>query len=238
MAICERCGNKYSKWTTPVSAKGQCRACFESEHFGMRPAAAVIAASPPVPPPLPQLEQSSFPTITTASAKAISTPGSRTRVRWSSFVPRSRSKLVFAFTMACYGIVLSQLISAWGHVAGVTRPAHDRYFSDSTTEVIMDVVAAPVIESLVLIGIIALVRKLGGSASAQICVATSFMSLPHGVPWWPWAVAVIPSFAIQAASYLYWCRRDRWTSAYWVVVLIHALCNLLPAMYVIAYALR
>lgn len=31
MAICKTCGKKYSKWTTPVSAKGVCRECFEAE---------------------------------------------------------------------------------------------------------------------------------------------------------------------------------------------------------------
>src|SRR6266700_1947893 len=31
MAICKTCGKKYSKWTTPVSARGTCRECFESE---------------------------------------------------------------------------------------------------------------------------------------------------------------------------------------------------------------
>ena len=31
MAICKTCGTKYSKWTTPVSAKGVCATCFEAE---------------------------------------------------------------------------------------------------------------------------------------------------------------------------------------------------------------
>jgi hypothetical protein len=31
MAICKACGKKYSKWTTPVSARGTCRECFELE---------------------------------------------------------------------------------------------------------------------------------------------------------------------------------------------------------------
>lgn len=31
MAICKTCGTKYSKWTTPVSARGVCRACFLAE---------------------------------------------------------------------------------------------------------------------------------------------------------------------------------------------------------------
>ena len=31
MAICKTCGKKYSKWVTPVSARGICADCFESE---------------------------------------------------------------------------------------------------------------------------------------------------------------------------------------------------------------
>jgi hypothetical protein len=31
VAICSTCGKKYSKWTTPVSARGVCPDCFESE---------------------------------------------------------------------------------------------------------------------------------------------------------------------------------------------------------------
>jgi hypothetical protein len=31
MSFCKTCGKKYSKWTTPVSARGVCRNCFESE---------------------------------------------------------------------------------------------------------------------------------------------------------------------------------------------------------------
>jgi hypothetical protein len=31
MAICKTCGKKYSKWATPVSARGVCCDCFEVE---------------------------------------------------------------------------------------------------------------------------------------------------------------------------------------------------------------
>ena len=31
MAICKTCGKQYSRWTTPVSARGVCCDCFESE---------------------------------------------------------------------------------------------------------------------------------------------------------------------------------------------------------------
>jgi hypothetical protein len=31
VAICKACGKKYSKWITPVSAKGICGDCFQAE---------------------------------------------------------------------------------------------------------------------------------------------------------------------------------------------------------------
>jgi hypothetical protein len=31
MSICRKCGKKYSKWATPVSAKGVCAECFQRE---------------------------------------------------------------------------------------------------------------------------------------------------------------------------------------------------------------
>jgi len=40
---------------------------------------------------------------------------------------------------------------------------------------------------------------------------------------------VLPSFCIQAASYLYW-RRTSWKIAFWVVASIHALINVIPAL--------
>ena len=31
MAVCKTCGKKYSKWTTPVGAKGVCAECFQGK---------------------------------------------------------------------------------------------------------------------------------------------------------------------------------------------------------------
>ncbi len=36
MAICKTCGKRYSKWTTPVSARGVCGECFYAELRGER----------------------------------------------------------------------------------------------------------------------------------------------------------------------------------------------------------
>jgi hypothetical protein len=48
---------------------------------------------------------------------------------------------------------------------------------------------------------------------------------------------VLPSFVIQAAAYLYWREVSR-KSGFAVVASIHALANLFPALYTIAYATR
>jgi len=87
VAICKTCGTKYSKWTTPVSAKGVCAACFETELSKERNADAepqenVLAPISPV----------------TEVERRI------TPIRLSSFIPRTRSKVVFALVMACYSL--------------------------------------------------------------------------------------------------------------------------------------
>jgi hypothetical protein len=55
MSVCKTCGRKYSKWTTPVSARGVCRDCFEAElaqepkaESRMDVAPAPITSAPPL----------------------------------------------------------------------------------------------------------------------------------------------------------------------------------------------
>jgi hypothetical protein len=54
MSVCQTCGKKYSKWVTPVSARGVCGDCFEAELRQEREAEsqidlapALVAAAPP-----------------------------------------------------------------------------------------------------------------------------------------------------------------------------------------------
>ena len=54
MSVCKTCGKKYSKWITPVSARGVCGDCFEAELSQERKAQlpidvarAVVTAAPP-----------------------------------------------------------------------------------------------------------------------------------------------------------------------------------------------
>ena len=219
MAICKTCGTKYSKWTTPVSAKGVCATCFEAELSKERNAHAepqenVLAPISPV----TDVERPIIP------------------IRLSSFIPRTRSKVVFALVMACYSVTLGSFVSAWAYVAHVRSPPRAFYLRDP--HVISLLIIAPLLESLILVGVFELVRRARAPAIAQVFIAALFISEMHVWPWWPHAVIVLPGFCIQAASYLYWRERAPWKDAFWVLVSIHALHNVVPALNSIGYAMR
>jgi len=46
MSVCKTCGTKYSKWITPVSARGVCGDCFEAELRQEREAESQIDVAP------------------------------------------------------------------------------------------------------------------------------------------------------------------------------------------------
>lgn len=224
MAVCKTCGIKYSKWITPVSARGICAACFETELSKERA------------PGDGRQENVLMPTTAelTEAEKPI------VPIRWRSFVPRTRSKIVFALVMGCYSVSVGSFTSAWAYVAHVRSPPRSfyRYLHGGPNDVMALLVFAPLFESLILIGVFELVRRARAPTVVQVLVAASFISALHVQPWWPHAAIVLPSFCIQGGSYLYWRDRTNWKDAYWVVVSIHALNNLIPALHTVGYALR
>jgi len=124
-------------------------------------------------------------------------------------VPRSRSKVVFALVMGCYCIAVGSFMATWTWVAGVSSPPRAFYLRGNASDVIGALILAPLIESLILVGVFELVRRLRGPAWVQVVVSALFISELHVWPWWPHAIIVLPSFLIQAGSYLYW-RRVSW----------------------------
>ena len=151
------------------------------------------------------------------------------RIRLRSFIPRTRSPVVFTLVMACYCITLGSLLGTWARVAHLRRPSPPFYLRGDPADVISLLIAAPLIESLLLVGVFELVRRFRAPKAVQVLIAALFISEAHVWPWWPRAVIVLPSFCIQAASYLYW-RRTSWKIAFWVVASIHALINVIPAL--------
>jgi hypothetical protein len=98
---------------------------------------------------------------------------------------------------------------------------------------------APLFESAILFAAIELLRYMKAPAWLQVFFAAVVLAIPHSFAWgWePYAFVVAPSFAIQAASYLYWRPESR-KRAFAVVACIHALHNLTPAISIIAHAIR
>lgn len=226
MAVCKVCRRKYNWWTAPVSAKGVCAECFAGQLRGE------IAAEP----------QEHPRAVENVSAKPISPITAIERrvapIRLVSFVPRTRSKTVFALVMGCYSVTLVSLMSAWAYVAHVRSPPRAFYLLGGGKDVIGLLVFAPLFESFVLVGVFELVRRVHAPAVAQVLVSALFISALHVAPWWPHAVIVVPSFCIQAASYLYWRDRGPWKDAFWVLASIHALHNFIPALNTLGYAIR
>ncbi len=221
MAICKTCGKKYSKWTTPVSARGVCRECFEAElsdeaevEQEQRQNLAPAATVPQIPP-----------------------KKSMVLIRLSSFLPRSRSKVVFALVMGCYCIAVGSFMVTWTWVAGLPRPPRAFYLRGDAPDVLALLVFGPLIESLMVVGVFELVRWLRAPDWVQVVTSALFISELHVWPWWPHAFIVLPSFLIQSASYLYW-RRPSWKDAFWVLVYIHAINNVIPALSAVGRALR
>jgi hypothetical protein len=219
MAICKTCGKKYSKLATPVSARGICDDCFEVELRGERE----VALREDVPPaPMPQQ--------TVPERRMIP-------IRLTSFLPRSRSKLVFALVMGCYCIAVGSFMSTWTWAARLPRPPRAFYLRGDASDVLGVLVFGPLIESLILVGVFELVRRVRAPDWVQVLTSALFISELHVWPWWPHAFIVLPGFLIESASYLYW-RRSSWKEAYWVIVCIHAVTNLIPALTAIGRAMR
>lgn len=158
-------------------------------------------------------------------------------IRATSFVPRSRSKVVFALAMGCYSIAAGRFMASWTSAIGVSSPPRGFYLRGDVSDAVAALIVAPLIESLMLAGVFELVRRCRAAVWAQTAASALLTSELHVWPWWPHAVIVLPSFMIQAAAYCYW-QRVSWRDAYWMVVAIHAINNVVPVLGAVARATR
>jgi hypothetical protein len=143
--------------------------------------------------------------------------------------------------MAAYEIALVSFMSVLRRAAQVQSPPSS-FYSPVTGHPFGHVAElllfAPIFETFVLIVIFELVRWAGAPAIVQVLTAAIFISELHVWPWWPHGLIVFPAFLIDAAVYRHWRGKGSWKSAFVVVALIHALCNLIPAVASIGYGLR
>jgi hypothetical protein len=96
------------------------------------------------------------------------------RIRLASFIPRTQWAVVFALVMACYSITLNSFVAAWARVAHLRRPSPPFYLGGDAATLISLLIAAPLIESLVLVGVFELVRRLHAPETVQVFAAALF----------------------------------------------------------------
>ncbi len=127
---------------------------------------------------------------------------SRLFIWFETFLPGKHSKLLFLFALSCYLFtiqsLLARIVSAsgkWptmvdpiGHVVRHVRLGHEHSPAWSGLFV------APVIESLILIGILLFLRHFRCSLTLQTVVPTGVLCFLHGFAYPIWGVLVLPTF--------------------------------------------
>jgi hypothetical protein len=141
--------------------------------------------------------------------------------------------------MACYIIAINLVGGYTADALGLWRVrstpaalenAHNMISRPSWNQAVMDLLVSPIVESLVIIAIIELMRRLKFRPIVGILVATALFAALHSHTIPIWGLICIPSFFIQAVSYDYWRRTSFWAGLQ-TIVLIHALVNLPPVLY-------
>jgi len=150
---------------------------------------------------------------------------------FESFVPRSDSAWIFAITMAAYCWIAEDLVLAIINLFHLIPPTE---FTESQRSLFLGLMSgllvAPIFETCLLIGAIELLRWLKSPEWLQVLLSAAILAVPHAIGWGPRRpLIVMPSFAIQAASYLWWRSTSR-KKAFAVVAFIHSLINLLPSV--------
>lgn len=164
------------------------------------------------------------------------------------FVPRSRSPAIFFVGGASYILAwkavaptMVALLGLWpvtvGQGDGVGRPIRLGLGDPTTESLVMGafraLIFAPIFESLLLIGLIALLRRLGFTSLTQVTASALTISLAHSLSQPILGLLVAPCFFIEASSYVYW-RRTSLKLATGMIVGLHFVANIIPVLREIA----
>ncbi len=141
------------------------------------------------------------------------------------FLPRSRSKAVFIFTITCYTFTLSAIAGRLIRLFGASPTPNINYRTSTVLDTVVGpLVFAPVVESFIVIGLIELVRRLRFNVAIQIAISVSINCFLHSFSEPFWGLAVAPGFLIGAAAYIYWRRVSFWIGAQ-TIILLHFFYN-------------
>ena len=142
------------------------------------------------------------------------------RLTWfEPFLPASRSKIIFFVVVACYSFTLSTLMGRLVRLCGLWPKTVDPIrhvvrnvrlgaeHSPAWTGLIL----APILESILIMGLIGLLRRAKFSSTLQIVVSAAIICSLHSAMYLVWGFLVFPLFFIGAASYVYWRHISFWT---------------------------
>jgi hypothetical protein len=158
---------------------------------------------------------------------------------FDALIPRSESRSVYIFTMTCYVIAIDLLggriasaLGLWSVRASPAALGNARHMVARPLweQAGMDLVISPIVESLVMIAIIEMARRLKLGALTGVIGATLLFGALHCATIPIWGLIVVPAFFIEGVSYNYWRRVSFWAGLQ-TIVLIHAFSNLAPFLY-------
>lgn len=154
-----------------------------------------------------------------------------------AFLPRSQSRSVYAFTMACYIIAIkvvgTRLVAVFGlwHVRTEALPSWEYNAQLPLANIILvDLVASPIVESLVLIGTIELFRRFGCKDFYAVIISTCLICLLHSSTVPIHGLLAVPTFLIGTASYVYWRRIASFWTGFGMIVFLHFCANIIPVL--------
>jgi hypothetical protein len=160
------------------------------------------------------------------------------RMRFSGFLPKSSSKIVFVVAMAGYGVATATLLRAIANVLGAALVPMGVLLRRGYPglEILTLLLLAPVFESLLLIGIFELAGWFRSPPWLQVVLAGTISTCLEAPPV-SHAIGTAPAWFIMTGAYLIW-RRVSWKTGFIVIASIHALLNLNSAIWTIGYALH
>jgi hypothetical protein len=155
------------------------------------------------------------------------------------FLPRSESRSVYIFTMTCYSVAIDLVAVRLAAALGLWRVRSAPAAVESARHMlaqpwwrrgVVDLLVSPVVESLVIIAIIEVARRLKLGVLTGIVAATLLFSALHSFTIPIWGLICIPGFFIQAVSYNHWRCISFWAGLQ-AIVLVHAFSNLPSFLY-------
>ena len=151
---------------------------------------------------------------------------------WHIFLPRSESKVVFILTMMAYVFLLQRIVTNFRDplIGTDTSSTHIIGWGPVSAYLIWSVILTPIWETLVLVGLIEAIRRIGAPMIVQIILSTAALATIDGFGYWPHGLFVIPFFAISGISYLYW-RPQSWRVAIAILIVMHALGNSIASVW-------